>query len=138
MSLMRINHNPSRRQLNFFGLLWLVFGGVVGGLVLIRGGPMASAGAVWALAAVVAVTGWFVPRLMRIVFLGMAYAASPIGLVVSFLVLLIVYYLVLSPIGLLMRWFGHDPMNRRFDQDAETYWCRHKREDGPSGYFRQF
>ena len=32
------------------------------------------------------------------------------------------YYVVLTPAGLLMRLIGTDPMRRRFDREAATYW----------------
>ena len=137
MSLARIDHNPSRRQLNLFGLIWLVFFGVVGKFALDGSGP-APAAIVWGLAVAIPVAGWLLPGFMRIVFLGMSYAAFPIGLVVSYLILLTVYYLVLTPTGLLMRLFGYDPMQRRFDRDAETYWCPREQDDGLERCFRQF
>ena len=137
MSLARINHNPSRRQLNLFGLIWLVFFGVVGKVVLDGGGPTPAA-IVWGLAVAIPAAGWILPGFMRIVFLGMSYAAFPIGLVVSCLILLMVYYLVLTPTGLLMRLFGYDPMQRRFDPGAESYWCPREQDDGLKRYFRQF
>ena len=40
---------------------------------------------------------------MRWIYLGMAYAALPIGFVVSYLMMVVVYYLVLTPIGVAMR-----------------------------------
>ena len=62
------------------------------------------------------------PGLLRIVYLGMIYATLPIGIVVSYVILAATYYLVLTPIGLVMRLCGYDPMHRRFDRKAESYW----------------
>jgi len=48
-----------------------------------------------------------------------------IGLLISKLttpiILGIVFFLVIMPIGLVARIFGRDPLNRRFDTDAGTY-----------------
>ncbi|MEE8450820.1 MAG: SxtJ family membrane protein [Thermoguttaceae bacterium] len=137
MSLIRINKNPSRRELALFGLIWLVFFGVVGGIVWGKSESTTAASAIWAMAVVVPVVGGIVPSLMRLVYLGMCYASFPIGFVVSHVILAIVYYLVMTPIGLLMRMFGHDPMQRRFDRDAETYWIPRKQPDRMERYFRQ-
>ncbi|MBN2476926.1 MAG: hypothetical protein JXB62_20125 [Pirellulales bacterium] len=138
MSLIRIDHHPSRRQLAQFGLLWLVFFGAVGGIVLGKWGSVSAAGVVWAAAVVVPVVGWIVPPIMRIVYVGMAYAAFPIGFVLSHVILALVYYVVLTPIGLLMRLFGYDPMRRRFEPDTESYWLPHEPDDRPDRYFRQY
>ena len=64
-----------------------------------------------------------------IIYLGMAYAAFPIGLVISHAILAAVYYAVLTPIGLLMHLVGRDPMRRRFDPQAESYWIERKPDE---------
>ncbi len=138
MRLIQIDHNPSHRQLNVFGVSWLVFFGVVGGIVLKSGGSVLVATVIWGLAGAVPVIGWTVPAFMRIVYIGMAYAAFPIGFIVSYLIMVIVYYLVLTPMGLVMRLFGYDPMNRHFDESTETYWSPRKQDDRLNTYFRQF
>src|SRR3972149_2918294 len=130
MSLIRIDHNPSRRQLAIFGAVWLVFFTVVGIVMHARGVSAMATVSVWIAAAGVPVIGWIAPSFMRIVYLGMAYLALPIGFVVSYLLLAAIYYLVLTPTGLLMRMLGHDPMNRRFDATTESYWIP---RGGPEG-----
>ena len=59
-------------------------------------------------------------------------------LVVSYTVLAMVFYLVLTPIGLLMRLVGYDPMSRRFDKDAASYWVPREGSRKVGRYFRQF
>ena len=138
MSLIRIDHNPSRRQLAVFGAIWAVFFGGLGVIVLGRSGWLPAAVVVWVVAVIVPAIGAGVPEFMRLVYLGMAYAAFPIGFVLSHLMLAAAYYLVMTPIGLLMRLFGHDPMRRRFDADAETYWVEREAKSDVDRYFRQF
>ena len=90
------------------------------------------------IAVTVPMIGWIVPKFMRIVYVGLAYAAFPIGFVVSYLMMVVVYYLVLTPIGLMMRLFGYDPMSCRNHESAETYWCPREQEKSLDTYFRQF
>jgi ABC-type uncharacterized transport system permease subunit len=75
---------------------------------------------------------------MRLVFVGMSYAAWPIGFVVSHVVLALVYYLVVTPIGLVMRMVGYDPMSRRSDGDGASRWVPRSGERKAESYFRQF
>jgi hypothetical protein len=135
-----VNTDPTGRQLQQFGLIWLAFFGAAGALAYFRSHAVTAALVLWALAVVVPAVGWTAPRFMRLVYVGMSYLAWPIGFVVSHLVLAAVYYLVLTPIGLFMRLLGHDPMARRFDPTASSYW--HRRPEthtmGPGRYFRQF
>ncbi|GAF97753.1 unnamed protein product, partial [marine sediment metagenome] len=83
MKLIQIDRNPSRGQLNIFGIIWLVFFGAVGGGMILKGGATSPAIAVCTLAGAVPAIGWIAPAFMRIIYLGMAYATLPIGLVVS-------------------------------------------------------
>jgi hypothetical protein len=138
MSLIRIEHNPSRGQLALFGLLWLVVFSAIGLMLVLRDGSRPVAIASFVAAAVVPAIGWPFPRVMRWFYLGMAYLTLPIGYVVSHLLLAVVYYLVLTPIGLLMRIFGYDPMHRRFDRDAASYWVPRQQQEDTKNYFRQF
>jgi hypothetical protein len=138
MSLIRINRNPSRRQLLGFGVCWLLFFGCLGAAAMRRSASLNVAAILWAAALVVPLIGWAFPKFMRLVYLGMAYLAFPIGFAVSHVILGIVYYAVLTPIGLVMRLFGYDPLKRPFDARAESYWVARKPSADPKRYFRQF
>jgi hypothetical protein len=138
MAMIVIDRDPSARALRQFAGLFLVASGVVGFLVLRRAGSLEGAVAVWTLGAVVCVAGLFRPRAIRLVYLGLAYLAFPIGWVVSHILLALVLYLVLTPIGLMLRLFGKDPLERRFDAEAASYWTPHQRADSMERYFRQF
>ena len=52
--------------------------------------------------------------------------------------MLIAYYLVLTPIGLIRRISGRDPLHRRFDRDADSYWIARKPASDTKRYFRQY
>ena len=139
MSIVRINRNPTRKQLNQFGFIWLGFMAFFGAVAWFKFDAPTAARVLWVAAAVVPILGWPAPSFMRLVFVGMSYAAWPIGFVVSHVVLALVYYLVFTPIGLLLRVFGYDPMERRADPNAAGYWVERAREERDSrSYFRQF
>jgi hypothetical protein len=50
----------------------------------------------------------------------------------------VVYYLVITPTGLLMRLFGRDPLSRKFRRGAGSYWIRRQDDDSLDRYFRQY
>jgi len=136
MSLIRINRNPSSRQLAVFGLAWLVFLGLWGWASWLRGRHIAAE-MIWALAAAVPLAGLLVPRFLRLVYLAMSYLTYPIGFAVSHVVLALAYYLALAPIGLTMRLFRYDPLCRRFDPKARSYWRSRSGTKSLEDYFRQ-
>jgi len=55
------------------------------------------------------------------------------------LILLIMFYLIFTPIGLGMRLFGVDLLDRKIDKSKNSYWKKkEKREPSISNYERQF
>jgi hypothetical protein len=138
MGMFHVDHHPSRRQLAVFGIAWFLFFAVVGTIVLLKISSLPAASTIWTLAVAVPLAGCVFPELLRLVYVGMTYVAMPIGWVVSHVVLALVYYLVLTPTGLLMRLFGYDPMRRRFDPAAKTYWIPREQPEDVGRYFRQF
>ena len=138
MAVIEINHHPSPRELRWFGLLLVVFAGVVGGLLRWPGDAPAAARVVWGAGAAVGAAYAVIPTLRRYVYLGWVYAVFPIGWVVSHALLALIYYAVFTPIGLILRLFGSDPMERMFDRSAATYWTAHRPERDMRRYFRQY
>jgi hypothetical protein len=136
MSLIRITKNPSQRQLLVFAASWLVFLGALGVVGWVRGRHL-HAEVFWTLAAALPLAGLASRRILRIAFVGLSYATYPIGLVVSNIVLALVYYLALTPIGLTMRLFRYDPLARKFDAAAPSYWIPRKTNKTPESYFKQ-
>jgi hypothetical protein len=136
MPLIRINKDPSRRQLAVFGAAWLVFLALSGWASWSRGRHMAAE-VLWTVAAVVPLAGLFVPRFLRLVYLGLSYLTYPVGFVVSYVVLAVVYFLALAPIGLTMRLFRHDPLSRRLDPLAKSYWKPRNAAKSAEDYFNQ-
>ncbi len=140
MALIEIRR-PSKRELRVFGLLVGLFFGLIGGLVWFKAktpAPTSATDVIWAIGGALMIIYYAVPRLRLVLYYGWMKAAYPIGWTISHLVLGITYYLVLTPIGLFMRVFGHDPMQRRFDRDASSYWVEHNPGADPARYFRQF
>ena len=54
-----------------------------------------------------------------------------------YVVLAIVYFLALTPIGLTMRLFRHDPLSRRLDPQAKSYWKPRSAAKSAEDYFNQ-
>jgi hypothetical protein len=93
----------------------------------------------FALAAiVVAIIGWLGVNWLAPVFTASLIAVFPIAWVVSTLLLMVAYYLVLTPIALILRFIGRDALDRRFGTDQDSYWAEKPMTKNPQRYFRQF
>jgi hypothetical protein len=137
MALVEINWNPSRRELKQFGLLWVGFFGLIGAYCLWFQDSRPAAATFWVIAAA-GLAGFFAPGALRPVYVLWMAVALPIGWVISHLVLLATYYLVFTPVGLLMRLVGYDPLNRHIDRVAKSYWTPHDSDVEAARYFKQY
>jgi hypothetical protein len=136
MGLLAVNRNPSARQLRVFAAAWLVFLGIWG-WGFWRKGAHPAAEAAWVLAAAVPLAGAADRRLLRLAYLGLSYAALPVGAAMSFLALAAVFYLVVTPIGLAGRLLGRDPLSRRRDPSLKSYWTAREAAKSVTEYFEQ-
>lgn len=137
MALLEVNWHPSARQLRWFALALAV---IVGGLATIRAERADSllAIVVGVIAIVLGLVGVWRPSFVRPVYLAWMTAAYPIGWVVSHTLLVSIYLVVVTPIGLVMRALRHDPMKKRFDRSTTTYWAPREEVSKQSRYLQQF
>lgn len=56
--------------------------------------------------------------------------AHYLGIAMTYVVLTLTFYLVVTPMGLLMRLLGKDPMERKFERNRKSYWIP-VQPDGP-------
>lgn len=138
MAIVEINWNPSRKELKAFSLLLIVFFAIVAGLAHRRGASTGAALLIACGGAVVGVAGLVFPKFIHIVYVVWMAAVSPIGMIVSNVVLALVFFGVVCPIGLLSRLTGRNALQLGFDREARTYWNVRKPITNPRRYFRQY
>jgi len=146
--LIDLNLRPDRKLLRGFGWIALGFFGLLGGVVYwkksivgIHLGPDTTrlvAGLLWGVGGISGLLSLVRPEWNRFLFIGMSLVAFPIGFVISHLILVLIYFGIMTPIGLLFRLIGRDALNRRLDRAAETYWIDRKPVKSVERYFRQF
>lgn len=139
MAVIRIDDNPSDRMLRQFAGIWFpLFWAAIGTFVYLGTRSIPLAAGLAAVGIVVGAIGFVRVAFIRPVFLLWMYAAFPIGWVVSHVVLAAIFYLLLTPIGLLMKLVGYDPLQRRIDRTAPSYWVPVQQPADKTAYFRQF
>jgi hypothetical protein len=75
----------------------------------------------WVLGAVLSVWGLAAPATLRPVYRGWMRFGLLASRITTPIILGIVFYVVIMPMGLVMRLFGHDPMRRKLDTDEASY-----------------
>jgi len=77
------------------------------------------------------------PRALRWVFVGWMIAVFPIGWVVSHVLLGVIFFALFTPIAIVFRLIGRDPLRLR-TTDAETHWLPKPPPPGPESYYHQY
>ena len=120
------NTDMSIRQLHKFGYL-------VGGICVAIGGYFFwrdSAYVLLTLGVVLLVGGLVYPQALRIPYRLWMGLAVVLGFFVGNGILILLYYLVITPIGLMRRVTGSDPLERAFNASALSYWKPHTERRG--------
>ncbi|SRR5690349_3881294 len=116
----RTNQQPTMRDLRQFGLL-------VGGVFAVIGlWPVvfrSESPRLWAtiLGSLLIVLGAIAPQSLQQAHKGWMKVGHVLGSINTKIILGIIYYLLITPMGLVMRLMGKDPMHRALAQDTDTY-----------------
>jgi len=111
----------TRKELRDFGLIAGTLFALLFGIVF----PLLRSYALplwpWILGALLWVPALFRPALLEAVYAGWKCLGLILGWINSRVLLALIFYLAVAPIGLFLRIFGQDPMSRKFDSDVDTY-----------------
>ncbi len=116
----KVKPQVAKAQLRSFGL-------IVGGAFLLIGlWPAVKRGAdicTWAVvvAALLVAPALIVPTALRPVYTVWMAVGEVLGRINTKIILGLAFYIVVTPIGLVLRLLGHDPMRRRFEPKAASY-----------------
>ncbi|HYN06263.1 MAG TPA: hypothetical protein VES67_02635 [Vicinamibacterales bacterium] len=124
------------RLLRQFAGLWLVFWGGLAAWQLYQGRPTRAA-VLGGLAVALGAVGLARPETIRPFFAALNAIARPIGAVMTRIVLGIAYYGLFTPLALVFRAMGRDPLFRQRRSGATTYWTARTGTQEPRRYFRQ-
>jgi hypothetical protein len=148
MAISAINWRPDRKRLRWFGVtamvlleaaaVWALLRHSLAGVEMTNETARLAAAALGGASALCGLLTLAAPAALKPLYLGLSVVGWPIGWLVSNLALALAYYAVLTPIGVVMRVWRPDPLRRRFDRDAKSYWIRRPKPDDPERYFRQF
>lgn len=129
--------NPEPRQLRQF----LVALGLVAGVAsacLLRRGVLAAGIVLGVLAALALVLAWLNPRVARWPFAVTCMITWPMGCVLGFMASALVFYGVVTPIGLLLRLWKRDRLRLAPPAENDSLWTMRTMEPNPNSYLRQF
>ena len=138
MALIDRNRTPTSHDLRVFGVLFTAFCTLLGALLLYRTGSWTIAAIIWTVGLLVSALYYAVPATRTMIFQAWMTAVFPIAWLISHSLLALIYYGVITPIGLALRLWSGDLLHQKRDPSASTYWvpCSPSKDIGR--YFQQF
>jgi MFS family permease len=120
-----------------FGLLFAALAAVIAIFAAWNG--RSSAYGWGAVAVLLAAAAVFAPPLLGPLNRGWRWLALNLSKIMTPLIMGLLFFVVVTPVGLVMRWFGNDPLRLRLEPDNSTYWlARTSSEDRQTSMSRQF
>lgn len=139
MALIEIDWHPGPIQLRIFGFTAMAASGIVAVLLrLVIGIAVPAVLVIFAVGVGIFVCSLISLRLTRAIYICLTMAALPIGMAVSFLLLAAFYFMLITPLAILFRLIGRDPLCRKFDRHAESHWVARHPPKSLERYFQQF
>ena len=136
-AMISIQWHPEKRQLRQFAGIWFpAFCALLGWIIGAKTGHWTPVQVGWAICGVQALLGLLHPPAIRPMFVGLILLTYPIGWVVSHLLLGAIFYLLFLPIGLVLRWTGHDPLQLK-PPLGKTLWKTPVGKTDAASYLRQ-
>jgi hypothetical protein len=130
--------NITPRMLRQFAGLWLVVFAALAAWEYWGRGHQTSAFVLAALAVAFGPVGLVWPELIRPLFVVLMAIVTPIGWIVSMLLMSLLFYGVFTPVALLFKLIGRDVLQRRTRPQEATYWAQKPIVEDRRRYFRQF
>lgn len=128
----------TNKQLRTFGLVLALFLGGIGVVHYLKG-HIPHNYWFWTTGGLVLVVSQAIPKLIKPLYHIALFLGHILGWINTRLILGLIYYLIFTPIGLVMRILGKDPLHRKFDKQATSYWNISPRTAIPKEqYLRQF
>ena len=145
--LVELNWSPDDRTLRQFGVIALFGFGALAACAYYEAWMFAFglgearlpiAGSFGTIAVLSLVLGLVHPRANRLIYVGTSVLAYPIGFVLSYVILGLLFFVIIAPIGAVLRVLGKTPLARSYDPRATTYWSKTRTTRDRGSYFKQF
>jgi hypothetical protein len=129
---------PTPRVLRQFAWAWLIFFLALGAFQYFRRGHHELGVGLGTMALVVGGLGLARPAAVRWLFVSLTLLAFPIGWIASQIMLLLLFYLIITPLAFLFRLRGRDLLMRKPAPERSSFWQTKKMPVDPRSYLRQY
>jgi len=133
-----MNKDVTNKYLRKFGIALGIILAIIGTIQLLKG-HIRIYPWLYAVGILSFVLGIFIPAILKPLYFVFTKIAQLIGSIITGLLLGVVFYVILTPIGLIARLFGKNFLDINWDRRFDTYWVKKGQTDGDvKRYEKQF
>ena len=133
-----IPFKPTNKALRQFAAAWLVFFLAFGAHQYLARKHVSLGLALMGMALVIGLLGLVKPSAVRWLFVGWMVVAFPIGWLISLLMVLVMFYGLITPVAVFFRMRGRDLLRRKRAPSGTTFWLPKNTPQDVRSYFRQY
>lgn len=134
---MNLPVKPTSRVLRQFAGAWLMFFLLFSATAFWKRHNV-SLSSIFAVMALFGIVGLIKPNAIRLPFIVASVVTYPIGWVMSHIILAVMFYGVITPLGLFWRIRGRDPLQLRDQSKQSTFWIKRGAQPPPDRYLKPF
>jgi len=118
--------DASPKKIRDFGITFFAIFALIGGALLYKGRDVGylSIG----LGLLFLLAGIFAGNSLRLLYKVWMGFAAILGFFMSRVILCMIFYLVITPISMLVKVFGKDTLDQRWDREAGSYWIKKEKK----------
>ncbi|TKJ37590.1 hypothetical protein CEE37_13840 [candidate division LCP-89 bacterium B3_LCP] len=129
----------TKKEIRTWALVMAAILAAVGTIQFFVWSHIQTASVLWIISAAFLLTGLLIPKLLKPIFWLWLKLATALAWLNTRLILGIVFFLVFTPVGLLLRLLRKDLLKERWDSDASSYWIRRSDKPmDPQSYEKQY
>ena len=139
MAIIEVNWNPNKKELNIFiTAIALVLLVLISMLCVFKKLDIKWCVLFYCLAATIFIISVIFNKIAKIIYRIFVTAGLPLGYIISFVLMGLFYFLIITCFSIVFRIIGRDPLYRNFDLNMDSYWSPHESTDDTKRYFSQF
>ncbi len=123
--LLKVNTNPSPREVRMFGVTLLIAFSIIAALLYFRGKPT-PAFWIWSIATPIALLAILLPKAAWVFYVSWMGLAFVMGSIMSRVIMSFLFLGIITPVAFIFRCMGRDALQIKKKPDGQTYWTVHK------------
>ena len=127
MSIVSINWSPSGKEIKGFGRSMLIGFGIIGAVFFFFFDHTKTAMGLWIFGVLAFAFSYLVPKLALLIYYPWMGVSFVMGSIISYLIVAFIFFILITPVAIIFKIIGRDPLSLKVEKSAGSYWIQVKR-----------